>query len=44
MKPGKPVGEMLSWLLEQVIDGNMKNEASILTDAVRQKREEGERE
>lgn len=44
MKPGKPVGEMLSWLLEQVIDGNMKNEASILADAVRQKREEGERE
>mgnify|MGYP004556014169 FL=1 len=44
MKPGKPVGEMLSWLLEQVIDGNMKNEASVLAGAVRQKREEGERE
>lgn len=44
MKPGKPVGEMLSWLLEQVIDGNVKNEASVLAGAVRQKREEGERE
>lgn len=44
MKPGKSVGEMLSWLLDQVLDGYVENHVAALTRAARQRMEEGERE
>lgn len=44
MKPGKCIGEMLSWLLDQVIDGQVENTAATLTRAVQQRMKKGEKE
>lgn len=44
MKPGKRVGEMLAWLLDQVIDGQVENTVATLTKTVQQRMKKGEKE
>lgn len=42
MKPGKRVGAMLLYLLDQVIEEKLENTTSRLCEAARRKLEEGE--